>query len=135
MTSLADTVAALRAVAETQAEVIEQLRANLAPHYGFEAIARFSPQEEIVLSAIVRFDIATFEQIYQGLYAGRYGRDTPDDNIVKVHICRIRHKLSPHGIAIENWYGRGYRMAPESKAKLRALIDSRSTPAKDEGMP
>ena len=57
MTSLADTVAALRAVAETQAEVIEQLRANLAPHYGFEAIARFSPQEEIVLFAGILFPV------------------------------------------------------------------------------
>ena len=133
MTSLADTIAALRAVAETQAEVIAQLQATLAPHYGFEAIGRFSPQEEIVLAAIVRFDIATFEQIYQGLYAGRYGRDTPDDNIVKVHVCRIRPKLAPHGIVIESWYGRGYRMAPESKARLRALIDSRSTPMQDEG--
>jgi hypothetical protein len=133
VTSLADTIAALKAVTETQAEAIAQLKANLAPRQGFQAIGRFSPQEEIVLAAILRFDMATFEQIYQGLYAGRYGRDTPDNSIVKVHVCRIRHKLSPYGIAIESWYGRGYRMGPDSKARLRALIDRASTPLRDEG--
>jgi DNA-binding response OmpR family regulator len=42
------------------------------------------------------------------------------NNNTKVAICRLRRKLSAHGISIETRAKRGYAMSPENKNKLKA---------------
>lgn len=41
--------------------------------------------------------------------------------IVKVHACRVRRKLTPHGVRIETLWGRGYRMPDASRALVRRV--------------
>lgn len=43
------------------------------------------------------------------------------DNLVKVQVCHLRHRLSKLGIRVDTVWGRGYRMDPAEKAKVAAL--------------
>ena len=122
MTSEADTISALRETNATLRETVEQLRDALALRTDFAALGYFTRQESVILSAIMRWDVASHEQIMQALYAGR-SSDRPSDAIISVRVLHLRHKLDPHGVTIGNVYGRGYRMPPEHKAKLRMLMN------------
>jgi two-component system cell cycle response regulator CtrA len=46
-----------------------------------------------------------------------------EPQIVDVTVCTVRKKLKHCGITIDTIWGDGYRMPPESKAKLKALMD------------
>jgi DNA-binding response OmpR family regulator len=41
---------------------------------------------------------------------------------IDVHICRIRHRLSPFGIAIGTLWGYGYQLSTDSRKKLMDLV-------------
>jgi len=43
--------------------------------------------------------------------------------VLKTQVCLLRQRLSKDGIVIENTYGYGYRMPPESAAKWNALVE------------
>lgn len=121
MTSEAQALDALRAHAACQAEAIVQLQAALAPRESFAAVGHFSPSETVILSAILKWEVATFEQILQALYAGR-PTDPPGPQGVAVMTHRVRCKLAGHGICVWSVRGVGYRMPAESKARLRGLM-------------
>ncbi|WDR03643.1 helix-turn-helix domain-containing protein [Devosia algicola] len=48
--------------------------------------------------------------------------DEPDIQVVDVHMCRLRKVLRPHGVTIDTIWGFGFRMTPESCAKVKALL-------------
>lgn len=48
--------------------------------------------------------------------------DQPDIGVIAVQICRLRAALRPHDIAIENIHGTGYRVAPDMRARIEALV-------------
>lgn len=41
-----------------------------------------------------------------------------DDKVLAVHMCRIRKQLRPFGLEIRTDWGLGYRLTPESRARL-----------------
>ena len=48
---------------------------------------------------------------------GSWGHDI-DDKVVCVHISKIRRKLKPFGLNVENVFGVGYRLPLETRASL-----------------
>jgi DNA-binding response OmpR family regulator len=118
-----DDVATLQDRVETQREAIAQLRAALAPAHGIGRTALgFSPQEQVIVELLLRGGVVTHERISQRLYGARHGEGAAAPGIVKVHVFHIRRKLEGEGVAIENVYGLGYRMADDQKRRLRAAL-------------
>lgn len=60
------------------------------------------------------------EALHNAYCAGRL--DQPDIQIVDTLVCFIRKALRPHGITIETVWGTGYRLAPDMRAKIEALL-------------
>lgn len=48
--------------------------------------------------------------------------DPPDIHTMDVLVCKLRAALKPHGITIETVWGTGYRLAPDMRAKIEALL-------------
>ena len=51
--------------------------------------------------------------------------DQPGIRVIDVQIHHLRRALRPHGITIENIYGTGYRLAPDMRARIEALVFTR----------
>lgn len=51
--------------------------------------------------------MATKANIMHALYSDRAG-DDPEMKIVDVFICKVRKKLTPHGVEIITFWGQGY---------------------------
>ena len=83
----------------------------------------FTTTELKLFAALMRRDLLTHEGGMEILY--------PDDrrfevgiNIIKVNITKMRRKCEGDQIRIENVHGQGYRLSPETKARVRALIEA-----------
>ena len=46
-------------------------------------------------------------------------RDGPDSNTVRVLVHRLRKRIAPHGLEIENHNGLGYSLPPETIERYR----------------
>ena len=46
-------------------------------------------------------------------------KDFPSGKLIEAKICHIRRKLAPYGLKIETQWGHGFRLADESRARLR----------------
>lgn len=77
-----------------------------------------TPSEATVLGVLVHRRLATPGAILAAVYRDM-ARDEPDEKIVDVFICKIRQKLRRAGIAIETVRGMGWRLPPETRARLR----------------
>ncbi len=55
-------------------------------------------------------DMATKEQIMHALYADRHNADEVEPKIVDVFICKLRKKLTPHGVTVDTVWGQGYSL-------------------------
>lgn len=56
------------------------------------------------------------DALHAALYSLRRGGDEPLDKIVDVYICKLRPKIRPLGIEIENVWGRGYKIVTRVEA-------------------
>lgn len=75
----------------------------------------------ILLAAPALTSKARFEEILYG------GRDIyPETNSIIVTLSKLRAKLKRHKIEIENVHSVGWRLTQKAKAKVRALIESRT---------
>lgn len=113
-------------------EEIEQLKAEIAWLKGEDLLQtssmgplcrqlRLTGREAAHFAMLCRRDIVTKESLYVGVYGDRI--DTaPDPKITDVFICKIRPKLARHGLKIETIWGVGYRLTPESKAKVTSML-------------
>lgn len=54
--------------------------------------------------------VVSRESLMVSLYGLRHDSEEPLDKIIDVLACKARKKLKPLGIAIENVWGRGYRL-------------------------
>lgn len=73
-----------------------------------------SPSQSIIVTVLMRRDFVSREVLMQLVYSNR--DEPPDDRALDRMISKARDRLSPHGVTIENLYGRGWRIPPECKA-------------------
>jgi DNA-binding response OmpR family regulator len=78
-------------------------------------------QQTVVDTLLTTSGICTKESLYAALYVSRKG-SKPKPQVIREAIRVVRKQLKPHGIDIENVFGKGYIMNNENKAKLRELI-------------
>lgn len=84
---------------------------------------RLTPQEARLFGVLLARDLMTREAAMAALYRG-YGNDEPSTKIIDVFVCKIRKKLKPFGIAIENRWGSGYYLTPEARTIARELLEA-----------
>lgn len=100
-------------------ETVRQLReATSTPVDLPEWLPHLSPKERGVLSLLRGGQVISVDRIMTVLYGDR-GNDPPDDNIVRVWVCKLRRKLAPYNLALRNVYGRGYQVTPATRDLLR----------------
>lgn len=133
MSALADLereyLAALERIKELEAQVamhVRSLRALVVTD--IPAQLRVTPKEAKLLLVLVSRPMATKEQLLAEIYADRYQLgDEPYIKIIDVFVCKLRNKL-PADVKIETLWGRGYRLPPESKQRLREMCDEAIRP-------
>lgn len=79
---------------------------------------KLRPRGAEILQLLLARPLVSHEAIMAVLYAGRI----VGDDTVKVHICHLLAALRPHGIEILTHIRQGYALAPEGRARLRALM-------------
>lgn len=80
-----------------------------------------------IIGVLMTRAIASKEAIMVLLYGDR--ANSADTKICDIFVCKIRRKLAPYGITIETAWGRGWWLAPETKARIRTWIASREVAA------
>lgn len=100
------------------------LREEVPPIPGIELTA----SERTVLGALLARDPASKDAVYNALYFDRID-DPPAEKITDVLVCKLRKKLTRKGIEVETVWGTGWRLTPEMKARVRALIDGKPMPS------
>lgn len=80
-----------------------------------------APSEATILGVLLSRETARKEALLDALYF-----DDPnggaEEKILSVFICRMRPRLKRDGVLIETVWGVGWRLAPEMKARVRALL-------------
>lgn len=82
---------------------------------------RLSRGQAVLFNILLRREAVTREALHLALCA-RSQNDGPGIGIVATIIYQLRRKLRPHGVKIDNIHGQGYRMTPESKTKVAAIM-------------
>lgn len=82
----------------------------------------FRRHEARILCQLLTRKLVNNETILATAYNHVHVDERPEVGIVKVAICRIRAKLKPYGITIENLWGTGYSIREDNKDKLRRLM-------------
>ncbi|WP_298981516.1 helix-turn-helix domain-containing protein [uncultured Roseibium sp.] len=121
------TVEMLTKQVEDLTDQIEYLEAQLmdqSVHFPDNWI--LTPSERKVLRHLLKRRIASTESILACLYSAR-GGDEPEENIVKVHIYRLRRVLSVVGVEITTLHREGYTLTPEMKDKVYRLCAAYET--------
>ena len=80
-----------------------------------------TPQEAICLGVLLSNKAPRRSTFMAALYSDRADEDV-EPKIIDVFICKMRKKLKPLGIEIENQWGEGYAMPEMSKARARELM-------------
>jgi two-component system cell cycle response regulator CtrA len=93
-------------------EQIELVRSNFGVTRGLARI--------LLVLATSTAKVVTREALLNG-YCGEK-LDQPDIQTMDVMVCKLRPALKPHGITIETVWGTGYRLAPDMRAKIEALL-------------
>ena len=114
---------ALRREVGALRDALEAMRGALASDAGVKIIelAKLTYSERMLLGLLMRRHRATKDQMMTMLYADRPDEE-PDSKILDVMICKMRKKLSPHGIEIRTIHGAGYELPPTSREKIKALM-------------
>ena len=114
---------ALRREVETLRDTLEAMRGALASDAGVKIIelAKLTYNERMLLGLLMRRHRATKDQMMTMLYADRPDEE-PGSKILDVMICKMRKKLSPHGVEIRTIHGAGYELTPTSREKIKALM-------------
>lgn len=118
---MTDRVAALREENDELRERVRQLGEQLAStKFAFPRDLGLTPTQILILRHLLTRDVITRNSAMLLLYSDR-AHDEPGLNNVDVHISRIRRKLRPAGIQIENVWGRGWRVVDREAVAARFL--------------
>ena len=114
---------ALRREVEALRDALEAMRGALASDAGVKIIelAKLTYSERMLLGLLMRRHRVTKDQMMTMLYADRPDEE-PDSKILDVMICKMRKKLSPHGVEIHTIHGAGYELPSTSREKIKALM-------------
>ena len=86
----------------------------------------FGTRETALVNAIVKTGSRAGDGIItsrERVYAQIWGCDSDvSENIVAVHLGKVRRKLVPHGIVIETLWGGDLAMSLESVERWKALV-------------
>ena len=84
-----------------------------------------SRMEAAILSQMLRRNEVTKQQLHHTLEQNRptQGKEETDPKMVDVMICKLRKKLTPHGIAIETVWGLGYLISPAHRETALQLLN------------
>lgn len=102
-------------------EKIAELEGILGMRVEVPLLLGLTASEAKVVGILTKRELVTKEQFMQMLYVAQAGSDA-EIKIIDVFICKARIKLEKFDIKIETVWARGYRMNPENKAKLAALL-------------
>lgn len=94
---------------------------DIERHHRFRRAARLIPSTaEVVLRLYdAAGGVVTNAQILEMLPSGRLEKDVLT-NLTKVHMCRARRALGRD--VVETQWGVGYRMTPQGRARVRAIL-------------
>jgi len=111
---------------QAEIERLEARVAQLEAAMGMDFLAplewRLTTAETRVFGVLMARELATIDACLASLYRD-VARDEAQPKIVDVFVCKIRRKLRPHGVKIETLWGRGYYLAPDVKAAVRARLE------------
>lgn len=83
---------------------------------------RLTASEARTLATLLERPECSKDAIMSALYRDD-GREEPEMKIVDVFVCKLRKKLAPYGFPIQTIWGHGYKLAPETKAAVRAAME------------
>jgi two-component system cell cycle response regulator CtrA len=78
---------------------------------------RLTSAEARLFGVLIAREMATKQALMTGIYGGS-ARDEAQIKIVDVFICKIRKKLRPFGIELQTFWGLGYGLDAETRARL-----------------
>ena len=103
---------------------IEALRYQVAEYKAAIGLAQqfprglgLTPQEAKILGILYKREIASKDFIFRTMYADDWDHDR-EPKIIEVFLSKIRKKLRPIGVTIQNDYGHGWYLTPADKAKI-----------------
>lgn len=106
--------ASLRAKVAYLEEVLTGDHLSLPPEW------RLTRSEARMFGCLVGSPFATKQMLMTALYFDRPDDDEPDIKIIAIHMCHLRRKLAPFGIAIEfGEIGRGYCLPDDARARFK----------------
>lgn len=88
---------------------------------------RITPRAARVLH-ILTFSKRTSKEAMHHAYTNGAESAEDDEKIIDVQVYHVRKALKPHGIDVETIWGDGYRMTPEAKAAVLALLGIEAKP-------
>jgi DNA-binding response OmpR family regulator len=103
---------------ETLRERVRQLEEAFGIYLIAPSQFRFGPSETKLFGMLMRRAIVATESMMVVLFPA------VSDDIARVHIYNMRRKLKPFDMAIKSVRSQGYFLSPETKAKVRALIEA-----------
>ncbi len=122
-----DYVAVIEAENERLRQRVAQLEAEVgrlssSPQFSvMTPISKFglTASEGKILARIAATGYASKGDLYACICHGK--AIEPEPKVVDVYVCKIRNKLARFDIVIETVHGRGYKLGPESMAKIVAI--------------
>jgi two-component system cell cycle response regulator CtrA len=80
-----------------------------------------SASEETILGVLLRAPAAAFAT-RRSINAALYGDRCTSDRVLDVLLCKLRRKIAPRGVVIENVWGRGFRLSDTGRAVLNDVV-------------
>jgi len=102
---------------EALQDQVEVLKAALVEYVELPREWNLTTREADVIRVLIKRPIATYDAFMAGLYSERPA--TPDQEIIKSWICRLRRKLEPFGIEIRTIRHIGYALDDVTRAKFK----------------
>lgn len=75
-------------------------------------------QSKILATLVSRTRESSADLLFEASRGADASAEVLNGHLISVHIMKLRRKLAPYGLQIENVRARGYRLAPASRHRL-----------------
>jgi DNA-binding response OmpR family regulator len=96
---------------------VDELQGALVAYVELPREWKLTTKEAEVFRVLIRRPVVSYDAVMAGLYSSR--PSTPDREIVKSWVCRLRKKLGPHGVEIRTIRHIGYAVDDATRAKFK----------------
>ncbi len=81
-----------------------------------------TPQRGLILRLLLgrKGQMVSLDALYQAMCGHRPDADWPELRMITVHVCHVRKAIRGSAVAIENVWGRGYRLVDVARAEVGA---------------